>query len=71
MLAGSNPKSATLVQRKDGSYSIQICVEKNPPKQQDTDKVIGVDLGRTDIAHTSEGTLEWTAADRVRDTTPD
>jgi putative transposase len=55
MLAGSNPKSATLVQRKDGSYYIQICVEKNPPKQQDTDRVIGVDLGRTDIAHTSEG----------------
>ncbi|MGY2981673.1 putative transposase [Thermostichus sp. OS-CIW-30] len=55
MLAGSNPKSATLVKRKDGSYYIQICVEKKPPKQQDTDKVIGVDLGRTDIAHTSEG----------------
>jgi putative transposase len=32
-LAGSNPKSATLVKRKDGFYSI----------------------GRTDIAHTSEG----------------
>jgi putative transposase len=55
MLAGSNPKSATLVQRKDGSYYIQICVEKKPPKQQDTDKVIGVDFGRTDIAHTSDG----------------
>jgi len=39
MLAGSNPKSATLVQRKDGSYYIQICVEEKPPKQQDTDKV--------------------------------
>jgi len=55
MLAGSNPKAATLVKRKDGSYYIQICVEEKPPKQQDTDKVIGVDLGRTDIAHTSEG----------------
>jgi putative transposase len=63
MLAGSNPKktsgpltrTATLVQRKDGSYYIQICVEKKPPKQQDTDKVIGVDFGRTDIAHTSDG----------------
>ncbi|MGY2978453.1 RNA-guided endonuclease InsQ/TnpB family protein [Thermostichus sp. OS-CIW-31] len=55
MLAGSNPKSATLVKRKDGSYYIQICVEEKTPKQQDTDKVIGVDLGRTDIAHTSEG----------------
>jgi putative transposase len=68
MLAGSNPKSATLVQRKDGSYYIQICVEKKPPKQQDTDKVIGVDLGRTDIAHTSEGD-NWNGQqlNRVRD----
>jgi putative transposase len=55
MLAGSNPKAATLIKRKDGSYYIQICVEEKPPKQQDTDKVIGVDLGRIDIAHTSEG----------------
>jgi len=68
MLAGSNPKSATLVQRKDGSYYIQICVEKKPPKQQDTDKVIGVDLGRIDIAHTSEG-KNWNGQqlNKVRD----
>ncbi|MGY2794691.1 transposase [Thermostichus sp. MS-CIW-36] len=54
-LAGSNPKSATLVKRKDGSYSIQICVETEPSPPQRTDRVLGVDLGRTDIAHTSEG----------------
>jgi putative transposase len=68
MLAGSNPKSATLVKRKDGSYYIQICVEKKPPKQQDTDKVIGVDLGRIDIAHTSEG-KNWNGQqlNKVRD----
>jgi len=68
MLAGSNPKAATLIKRKDGSYYIQICVEKKPPKQQDTDKVIGVDLGRTDIAHTSEGD-NWNGQqlNRVRD----
>ncbi|WP_457482543.1 RNA-guided endonuclease InsQ/TnpB family protein [Thermostichus sp. MS-CIW-38] len=68
MLAGSNPKAATLVKRKDGSYYIQICVEKKPPKQQDTDKVIGVDFGRTDIAHTSEGD-NWNGQqlNRVRD----
>jgi len=68
MLAGSNPKAATLIKRKDGSYYIQICVEKKPPKQQDTDKVIGVDLGRTDIAHTSEGD-HWNGQQlsRVRD----
>jgi putative transposase len=68
MLAGSNPKAATLVKRKDGSYYIQICVEEKPPKQQETDKVIGVDLGRTDIAHTSEGD-NWNGQqlNRVRD----
>jgi putative transposase len=68
MLAGSNPKSATLVKRKDGSYYIQICIESEPPKQQSTDKVIGVDLGRTDIAHTSEGD-NWNGQqlNRVRD----
>ena len=55
LLAGAKPKSATLVQRKDGSYYIQICVKSEPPAQQDTDRVIGVDLGRTDIAHTSTG----------------
>ena len=68
MHAGSNPKSATLVQRKDGSYYLQISVEKAPPKQQDAVRVIGVDLGRTDIAHTSEGD-NWYGQqlNRVRD----
>ncbi|XFA73481.1 transposase [Thermosynechococcaceae cyanobacterium Okahandja] len=55
MLKGTAPKSATLVKRQDGSYYIQICVESEPPTPQDSDKVLGVDLGRTDIAHTSEG----------------
>ncbi|MFS8781457.1 transposase, partial [Synechococcus sp. W55.1] len=66
-LAGSNPKSATLVKRK-GSYSIQICVEAKPPEQQNTAQVLGVDLGRTDIAHTSEGG-NWNGQqlNRVRD----
>ncbi|ABD01587.1 ISSoc1, transposase [Synechococcus sp. JA-2-3B'a(2-13)] len=54
-LTGSNPKSATLVKRKDGSYFIQICVEAEPSPPQRTGRVLGVDLGRTDIAHTSEG----------------
>ncbi len=54
-LAGTKPKSATLVKRKDGSYYIQICVESEVPEPQDTTKAIGVDLGRRDIAHTSEG----------------
>jgi IS605 OrfB family transposase len=83
-LAGSNPKktsgpltrktsgpltrTATLVKRKDGSYSIQICVEAKLPEQQNTAQVVGVDLGRTDIAHTSEGD-NWNGQqlNRVRD----
>ncbi|MGY2726164.1 RNA-guided endonuclease InsQ/TnpB family protein [Thermostichus sp. OS-CIW-26] len=67
-LAGSNPKSATLVKRKDGSYSIQICVEAEPSPPQGTGRVLGVDLGRTDIAHTSEGD-NWNGQqlNRVRD----
>ncbi len=52
-LAGFNPKSATLVKRKEGSSSIQICLESEPPAPQTTDKGIGVNLGRVDIAHTS------------------
>ena len=36
LLTGTNPKSATLVKRRDGSYSIQIGVEHEPPKEQDT-----------------------------------
>jgi IS605 OrfB family transposase len=67
-LAGSNPKSATLVKRKDGFYSIQICVETEPCPPQGTDRVLGVDLGRTDIAHTSEGD-NWNGQqlNRIRD----
>ncbi|MFS8911982.1 transposase, partial [Synechococcus sp. H60.3] len=36
VLAGTNPKSATLIKRQDGSYYIQICVEHDPPEPQDT-----------------------------------
>jgi len=52
MLTGSHLKVATLVKRQDGSYSIQIGVESEVPEPQNTGKVIGVDLGRTDIAPT-------------------
>ncbi|TAF57129.1 MAG: transposase [Oscillatoriales cyanobacterium] len=55
LLAGQNPKSATLVKRKDGSFYLQIQLESEPPAIPDTDDVLGVDLGRTDIACTSEG----------------
>ncbi|PIK86954.1 transposase ISSoc1 [Synechococcus sp. 63AY4M2] len=68
MLAGTHPKAATLVKRQDGSYYIQICVEHDLPEPQNTPKAIGVDLGRTDIAHTSEGD-NWSGQQlsRVRD----
>lgn len=62
MLAGSHPKSATLVKRKDGSYYLQIGLESEPPESQETEAVLGVDLGRTDIAHTSEG-QHWNGQD--------
>ena len=55
LLQGQNPKSATLAKRKDGSFKKQIQLESEPPKIPQTDEVLGGDLGRTDIACTSEG----------------
>jgi IS605 OrfB family transposase len=55
LLAGRNPKAAVLVKRKDGTYYLQIQLESEPPQPEKTDKVLGVDLGRTDICLTSEG----------------
>lgn len=55
LLTGRNPKSAVLVQRKDGTYYLQIQLESEPPSPEETDKVLGIDLGRTDIAVTSDG----------------
>jgi IS605 OrfB family transposase len=54
-LKGSNPTSATLAKHKNGSYSVNIQVKSTAPDVESTDKVIGVDLGRTDIAVTSIG----------------
>ncbi|MFB2982075.1 RNA-guided endonuclease InsQ/TnpB family protein [Microseira sp. BLCC-F43] len=55
LLTGRNPKAAVLAKRKDGSYYLQIQLEYAPPKPASTNKVLGVDLGRNDIAVTSEG----------------
>jgi putative transposase len=55
LLKGLATKTATLVKRNDGSYYCNIQYEANPEDPQPTKKVIGVDLGRTDIAFTSEG----------------
>ncbi|WP_293137331.1 transposase [Okeania sp. SIO3I5] len=54
ILKGSKPKSAILSRRKDGSYYINIHIDNIAPEPTNTDKVIGIDLGRTDIATTSE-----------------
>ncbi|MCC5611373.1 transposase [Nostoc sp. CHAB 5834] len=54
LLKGQNPKTATLVKRNNGTYYLNIQLESEPPTPEDTDKVLGVDLGRTDIAVTSD-----------------
>lgn len=55
ILKGQKPKSATLVKRRSGDYYIHINLEHETPDKIDAKKVLGVDLGRTDIAHTSDG----------------
>jgi putative transposase len=55
LLKGQKPKTATLCKRKDGTYYLNIQLESIPPEPQETSKVLGCDLGRTDIVVTSEG----------------
>lgn len=55
LLRGQTPTSAVLVKRQDGSYYINIVVELPTEPTGKTPKVIGVDLGRRDIATTSTG----------------
>jgi IS605 OrfB family transposase len=54
LLKGQKPKTATLVKRNDGTYYLNIQLESTPDNPQETDKVLGCDLGRTDICVTSE-----------------
>lgn len=54
ILKGQNPKSATLVKRQSGDYYIHINLNNDIPEEIDTTDVLGVDLGRVDIAHTSD-----------------
>ncbi|NJR57637.1 MAG: IS200/IS605 family element transposase accessory protein TnpB [Cyanobacteria bacterium CRU_2_1] len=49
------PTSAQLCKHKDGQYYIHIQIKDEPPKPIKSDKVIGVDFGRRDIAVTSVG----------------
>jgi IS605 OrfB family transposase len=54
-LKGRNPTSAQLCKHRDGQFYLHIQVKDDAPDAQDTDNVIGIDLGRRDIAVTSEG----------------
>ncbi|MBW4624522.1 MAG: transposase [Brasilonema octagenarum HA4186-MV1] len=60
LLKGQIPTSATLNKTKRGDYYINICVDLPIEPTGKTPKVIGVDLGRTDIATTSTG-KSWSA----------
>ncbi len=53
LLKGQKPTSAVLVRKQDSSYHINIAIEIDTPPTGKTPKVIGVDLGRRDIATTS------------------
>jgi putative transposase len=53
LLRGQTPTAATLNKTKKGDYYINICVEIPTEPTGKTPKVIGVDLGRKDIATTS------------------
>jgi putative transposase len=55
LLKGQTPKTATLCRRKDGTYYLNIQLESTPPEPEETNKVMGCDLGRTHIVVTSEG----------------
>ncbi len=66
LLKGQKPTSATLVKERSGYY-MNIQVKSEAPDPIKTDKVIGVDLGITDLAVTSEGeTYSGSEVKRVR-----
>lgn len=54
ILKGQDPKSATLVKRRNSDYYIHINLDNEIPDPIAVKDVIGVDLGRVDIAHTSD-----------------
>lgn len=55
LLKGQSPTAATLNKTRKGDYYINICIEVPTQPTGKTPKVIGVDLGRRDIATTSIG----------------
>ena len=68
LLQGKSPTSAELIKRKDGFYFLQIQVKDEPPAPIKTDSVLGIDLGRKDIAYTSQGdSFSGEQINRIRD----
>jgi IS605 OrfB family transposase len=61
LLRGQIPTAATLNKTRKGDYYINICVEIPSDPTGKTPKVIGVDLGRRDIATTSTD-KSWSGA---------
>ncbi len=61
LLKGQSPTAATLNKTKHGDYYINISVDIPTDPTGKTPKVIGVDLGRRDIATTSTG-KSWSGA---------
>jgi IS605 OrfB family transposase len=55
LLKGQSPTAATLNKTCQGDYYINICVDLPTEPTGKTPKIIGVDLGRRDIATTSTG----------------
>jgi len=55
MLRGQSPTSAQLCLRKDGSFSLNIQIELETPEPECSGNFLGIDLGRRDIATTSDG----------------
>jgi putative transposase len=66
LLKGQQPTAATLNKTKKGDYYINICVDLPTEPTGKTPKVIGVDLGRRDIATTSTGN-SW-SGDKIQAT---
>ena len=64
-LKGTKPTSAQLCKHKDGNYYVHIQVKDDAPKPINSDNVIGVDFGRTDIAVTSDN-KKWSGRE-IRD----
>lgn len=53
-LTGHKPTSAQLCKHPDGAYAIHIQIKEPLPPPHPPTEVLGVDLGRIDIAHTSD-----------------